>query len=552
MPMLRERRGLHAGLVPALVLLVAAIAPAQAQDWIYSVRPGDNLWNLSEKYLPHTGYTRRLQAHNQIEDPYHIPPGSSLRIPVAWMRATPTDATVINVHGEISFTTTDGAQPQSLAAGTSLSTGARIFTGADSNATVEFHDGSRLVVQSDSELRLDELRAYADSGMLISRTRLQQGRSESRVQPARGPGSRFEIRTPAAVTAVRGTDYRVSADDAGQSSRAEVLGGKVAVSSGHRTRLVPAGFGTVVAAAGKPPLPPVRLLPAPDLGALPPLLERVPIDFALPPVAGASGYRVQVAANAELSPLLFDRTFPSPLIRGIELPDGEYLLRARAVDERGLEGLNAQRRFTLNARPEPPFPIQPAADAGVLEQQPVFAWSSQASASAYHFQLARDAAFGTVLLDRPDLPDNGLTSPLVLAPGTYYWRVATLSATEGKGPFSDPQPFRRPPPGPALEAPEVSEQALNVRWRAGQPGQSYAFQLARDEQFTEVLAQASSGEPRVTLERPKGGRYYMHVRTIDVDGYMGPYGPVQRIDIPYDFPGWLLAVPVVLAAVLCF
>jgi len=354
------------------LVLWAALPTVQAQDWTYQVRPGDNLWSLAKKYLPHTGYVQRLQALNRITDPYHLPPGSTLRIPLAWMRTTRIDATVVSMHGDIRYSPPGASQSRPLSPGSTVPGGAQIITGADSNVTLAFHDGSRLVMQSNSLLRLDDLRAYSDTGMVVTRTRLQQGRSETRVEPARGPGSRFEIRTPAAVTSVRGTDYRVSADDGGRTSRAEVLKGKVGVSSARRTRLVPAGFGTV-AAAGKAPLPPTPLLAAPDLSALTPLVERVPIDFALPPVAGARGYRIQVAAGAEFSPLLFDRTFPSHLVRGIELPDGDYLLRARAVDRHGLEKLNAQHRFTLNARPEPPFLLEPTADTKMPEAQPNFA-----------------------------------------------------------------------------------------------------------------------------------------------------------------------------------
>jgi hypothetical protein len=533
----------------ALLLLFGAIPVATAQDWIYRVRSGDNLWNLAERYLRHTGYVARLQALNGVRDPYHLLPESSLRIPVAWMRTTPVDARVLDTRGDVRYAEARQGQPLPLRAGTTLAAGTRVITGDDSNATLEFHDGSRLVVQSDSELRLSTLRAYGDSGMVITRARLQQGRSETRVAPVHGPAGRFEIHTPAAVTAVRGTGYRVSADEAGRDSRIEVLSGKVAVTGAHRTRLVPAGYGTL-AAAGRAPKPPIRLLPAPDLSALPERFERVPLSFSLTPLAGAMGYRVQVAAGEAVGPLLFDRRFPGARIRGIDVPDGTYLLRVRGVDSQGLEGKNAVHRFTLDARPEPPFLTEPAADGGVLEEQPQFAWSSQAAAVAFHFQLARDSAFRELLVDRPEWPDTHLRSPRRLEPGIYYWRVATRSQTEGRGPFSDPQRFRRPPPGPSLEPPDLSQKGLNVRWRAGEPGQSYQFQLARDPHFDQVIAQGRSTTPGTSLKRPSAGHYYMHVRTIDRDGYLGPYGPVQQIDIPCDVPTWLLMLLPVLAALL--
>jgi hypothetical protein len=52
------------------------------------------------------------------------------------------------------------------------------------------------------------------------------------------------------------------------------------------------------------------------------------------------------------------------LLRAIDLPDGDQHVRVRAIDARGLEGLNADRAFTLSARPEPPLLSQPASVAG--------------------------------------------------------------------------------------------------------------------------------------------------------------------------------------------
>jgi hypothetical protein len=39
-------------------------------------------------------------------------------------------------------------------------------------------------------------------------------------------------------------------------------------------------------------------------------------------------------------------------------------------------------------------------------------------------------------------------------------------------------------------------------------------------------------EPQLTLPRPPSGPYYLRIRTIDSDGFPGPYGTAQRIQIP--------------------
>ena len=73
-------------------LLLCLPARAVADEWIYTVKPGDNLWNLSERHLTGVQYVQRLQQMNRIKDPYVIPPGKKLRIPVAWSQISDADA----------------------------------------------------------------------------------------------------------------------------------------------------------------------------------------------------------------------------------------------------------------------------------------------------------------------------------------------------------------------------------------------------------------------------------------------------------------------------
>ena len=43
-----------------------------------------------------------------------------------------------------------------------------------------------------------------------------------------------------------------------------------------------------------------------------------------------------------------DGVFAGPAAKWADLPDGRYVLRVRAIDAGGLEGVNAERAFTLN------------------------------------------------------------------------------------------------------------------------------------------------------------------------------------------------------------
>ncbi|MCB1777519.1 MAG: FecR domain-containing protein [Candidatus Competibacteraceae bacterium] len=515
------------GLLHLLWLSVPAVG--HAQHWIYTVRPGDNLWNIAADYLTRLDYWSRLQVLNQVADPLHLPPGMKLRIPVAWLKAQPTAARVINVQGEAEAKVAFTGQTIGIATGLLLHGGDEIRTGPNSNVVVEFGDGSRLLVQANSLLVMDTLSVYGDTRMVDTHLRLQQGRVENQVTPQRSPNTRYEIFTPAAVSAVRGTRYRLSMNADQATARTEVLEGAVEFRGARQSRTVKNGFGAL-AETGKPPTAPVPLLAPPTVADLPAIVTRSPIQLSVPALKGATAYRVQIAPDEQFTTLLFDAVSTAPAIRGPDLPDGDYVLRIRGIDAKGLEGRDADHRFRLHARPEPPFLIQPADQSAVLAPALVFKWTESQNAAAYHFQLAEDERFTKLVSNVPNHTESRLTLDQTLAPGRYFWRLATHDTDGRTGPFSDPQFFRLQAT-PKLQAPEVTDGAMTFRWAAGLPGQQYQFQLAKDPQFETILVDQQVAEPQLTISRPESGFHYLRIRTIDTDGYVGPYSPAQRIDI---------------------
>lgn len=195
-----------------LALALLAGHAAHSQEWLYTVRPGDNLWNVTADYLTRMDYWPRLQALNQVSDPEHLPPGMKLRIPIAWLKRPPTTAQVLNVQGQAKATLAATNQTIQVSSGLFLQSGDTLHTGPDSNVTLEFGDGSRLLLQADSQLSVDTLRAYGPSNLVDTLLRLEQGRVESQVTPRPASGPRYEIWTPAAASAVRGTRYRLGMD----------------------------------------------------------------------------------------------------------------------------------------------------------------------------------------------------------------------------------------------------------------------------------------------------------------------------------------------------
>ncbi len=527
----------HASAIAALLLLAFAVPAltnaqqpvAEPDEWIYTVQPGDTLWTLARTYLLGVDYWRRVQSLNRIGDPRGLPPGKSLRVPIAWLKAKPAPARVVAASGQNEIERAGGERGP-VTIGALLNAGDTVTTAAGGSLTVQFADGSRLLLGASARLRFDVISVYGDTGMTDTSLRLERGHTESTVTPRRG---RFRIFTPAASTVVRGTRFRADFEEADATARAEVTEGVIDATASTVTVAVPSGYGTT-ARSGEPPAPPTALLPAPDLGGLPKVVRQVPLRLQLPAVAGAAAYRVQMAPDSKIETLLFDEVVRTTELKGPDRPDGTYVVRVRAIDAHGLAGFDAEAPLTVDARPLPPVLIDPPQGATVRNITPTLRWSAPEGAAGYRIEVAAGTTFDAPVVAETIRAGASFTLAGGLQPGVYSWRVATVDASGEQGPFGDGQSFTRrvPPLNPDLGRAEVGAKTIVFRWTAGTAGQRYQFQLARDREFTDLVADRRVDEPQVSMDAPPAGQYYLRVRAIDTDGYEGAYGPAQASEVP--------------------
>lgn len=515
-----------------LLLTLASTAAASAQEWTYRVRPGDNLWDLGIRYLKADVPWERLKAHNQVIDPYHLSPGKTLKFPVAWLRVEPAPARVVAVRGRVEVVRADSS-PQPVAEGAQLLIGSLLRTGPDASVTLLFADDSRLQLRENSELRLDQLSRYGQTGMVDTRLRLQQGRSSSQVTPARGPASRYVIDTPTATSSVRGTVFRVSAGSANTTAATEVLEGKVQVSNRHGQQSVDAGYASASTSAGQAPAAAQPLLPAPVLEDAQTRLPPLPLLAAWQPVSGATGYRAEVVRAEALDVLLFALDTVEREVRINDLPSGKLRLLVRAVSRDGIEGLDSSHDFDIPDQPVPPLTIAPRHDQRLNLARPRFEWTAAPGADSSVLQIATDAEFRSVVMETAT-GDTRKRADTDLAPGTYYWRVASRDGSGHQGRYGQALLLRitDEPIDPELEAPEAAKGQLTFRWQAGTPDQRYRVQIDRRGDFLHPLLDQQVEQPEVTVKRPWRGKLHIRVQYVEDDGYAGPFSPAQQIQLP--------------------
>ncbi len=545
-----SQRGWFLGLVIAFSMLFTCNPIlAQQQEWIYITVQGDTLWDLSEKYFPNVSYWKKFKQLNGITYPKKIQPGTRLRVPMAWLSAQAVPAKVVAVNGEAALIPSGTNNKQNLQVGAAIQLGDTLQTGPDASAWVEFADGSVVTIHQETTVLFDHLSVYSDTGMVDTRLRLNNGRVDIRAQPAVGPGSRFEIQTPAAVSAVRGTEYRTAAGGDVDTTWVEVLEGKVAATGKAKTRLVPAEYGTRVV-AGKAPLPPKPLLEPPVLNPLPEPVERINWPLIWEPVINAERYHVEVAARSDFFLILWERYTENPRTSIPDLADGTYFVRVRGVDHLGIEGLNRVQQMQLDARPQPPVPLDPADGAVIRGTAPDLRWTDSTEAESYRLQVAAAGGdFTSFLIDQTDISTTSYNPPEQI--GTYQWRLASISESGEQGPFSPPRSFEiKPiPPTPTPPTFTADEEKVVASWQAGAEGQTYQVQLAEDREFTNLLLDESLTDAQLEIPQVKGASRYLRVRIVEPDGYLGPWGAVQKI-APLPDNGWLYVLGVMVLGII--
>lgn len=515
----------------AAIGLTMAAAAVSAGEPVFThvVTREETLIALSRRLLADPRQWPQLQQHNRIADARRIPVGTVLKIPVRLLATEPVPARVLSASGEVS-----GPQGVAVAAGQALPQGARLQAGDGGQATLQLVDGTVLRLRAGSAVQVETSRRLPGSGGALSGVKVEDGQVEVQAQKRSGAGAPgFQISTPQGLLGVRGTEFRVSVDARAETTRNEVLEGQVMTEGrdGRAGRSVAAGFGVVVDRSGTV-TPPVRLLAPPDVSAWPALQERVLVRFPIRPQPAVVAYRAQVAAAADpaFERVLQDVRSTGAELRLVDLPDGDYRIRVRAEDAQGLQGRDALHLFTLKARPEPPLPTGPGPKAVVSGARLDLAWASVDEARSYRLQLARDEAMREPIQDQRTLAGTAWSVD-ALAPGVYFWRLASERSATDQGPFGPVQRVElRALPAP-LPPPRVGEDSLKLAWE-GLPGQTFEVEFARSADFAVLELTRRTEQSALELRLPDTGRYWVRMRAHDPDGFVGPYTAPQAFTVP--------------------
>ncbi len=124
-----------------------------------------------------------------------------------------------------------------------------------------------------------------------------------------------------------------------------------------------------------------------------------------------------------------------------------------------------------------------------------------------------------------------------LADGEYYAFFTAINAVGLEGAPSVPSPFllRTVPGTPVLsshyDGRQIFDPAVEFRWLKGEGDAHYRVQVARDDEFTDLLAEKDVEETEYTFQHTAPGVFYFRVQAVADDGFCSNYSRADRVEI---------------------
>jgi hypothetical protein len=409
----------------ALPAWSAGVLIGAGQDRLaYEVVKGDTLESIAEKVSGQSSNWRLIASANQLDHVQSLRAGRRLTIPRELVPDRSTVAQVLSSKGQVAI------QEGAASAPGNVGEGSRLETDAGANVLLRLQDGTRILIEPGSKVILERMRQYYASDAVDARIKLESGRIEVNSPPERR--FPFEVKTQRGTAAVRGTEFRVAANGAANSS--EVLRGAIAYSAASTSLSLPAGDGVSLPANSDKPVV-ERLILAPTLQTSP-RYEVLAPELSWTNM-GKLSYRATVTRDAQGLEVVASRVVPEAQLRFESPDDGQYFLHVRGVSTAGIEGFSSSKSFEVQARPEPPQFREVESDTRTSTLKGVrLAWTQKLGLETV-IQIASDEKF-TMIVHEASTTSASMDVPQELYGKKVFFRFASVEPRAGvkkRGPF---------------------------------------------------------------------------------------------------------------------
>ncbi len=498
---------------------------ANVPEWSYTMETDETLQDVADRFLASGIPSSRILQHNNLVDSSQLEIGDTVKIPLSWLQQQPDPARASSVTGQVMLLSGRDSTKRPLTSGTLIRVGDEIISHSGS-ATIELADGSVIRLSPNSRLAFNRLTRYGKSGMVDTRLRLNSGELETRVKPFVEDGSRFEIETPSAVAAVRGTMFTLRTDATGSDLR--VTEGRVAFGPRGDIRVIPEGYSARISTVNSGGMNIRRLPPAPDINSLPRQLTQLPETLTWKS-NGASRYQVNVF-EADTGRWLQSETLEDTRYKLDLLDNGKYQVHLAALDSRGIAGMPGTVDFEVDLQARAAELTQPAPGEAVNDDMPEFAWQLLGQNEVARVEIAEDQSFSDVIATSEWAPDQRALPSRPLSPGKYYWRVVTEAGGNSVA-TSEVRSLIINGTLPPVRIISVNylEKQVRVFWQKVDTASKYRLQLSEEPGFRNIIKAAELADTTAALRLIPGRRYFVRLKALSDGPLESRWGPGREL-----------------------
>ncbi|QSP93456.1 FecR domain-containing protein [Marinobacter salinisoli] len=498
---------------------------ATTSDWIYTLRSGDTFNQVASELLTANVSANRLRQYNNLADDTPLAEGDRLRIPLSWLKRQPEPARISSVSGMVQVISGADGRKQPVTRDTLIRVGDEILSG-NGSATVRLADGSEIRISPDSRLTFNRLTQFGKSGMVDTRLRLNRGEIHTRVKPVMEGGARFEIETPSAVAAVRGTVFALQTS--GEATSLQVTHGAVDFGKPGLTQRIPAGYGAAVSTGGTSGMSIRRLPPAPEIQPLPTKLTQLPTTLKWVDNQAPS-YQLDIF-DAENGRWVESRQVRENQHKLSLLDNGKYDVHVAAVGYDGVAGMPAVTRIDIDLQAQVANLVAPADGAAANDDMPEFQWSLNGKNELARVEIAEDESFNNLITTSEWAPENAALPSRPLGPGHYYWRVVTEAGGNSVA-ISKPRKLTvngSLPPARIISVNYLDSQ-VRVFWERVATANQYLLQLSEEPDFDNVIKEATLADTSAALRLIPGRRYFVRLKALSEGPLTSRWGPGREL-----------------------
>lgn len=498
-----------------------------AAEWVYTLRPGETFPRALNGLLAKAYSSQQLAAYNRLKSPAELKAGDSLKIPMNWLAHQPEPATVVGITGQgqvqhFGTTSREPLRPQQI-----LRVGDQVFI-QQGNATIRLADESVIRLDAATHMVFNRLTQFGRTGMVDTRLRLERGKLSTEVTPLVDQGARFEVETPSAIAAVRGTAFALQTQPG--ATRLQVTKGIVAFGPPGQTRQIPAGYSATVLTRGAGSMDIRKLPSAPRVSALAASINRLPATLSWAD-DGAQTHQIDVYDKSTGHRVVSEQTDARDFTLNY-LDNGSYNVHVAALTSRGVVGMPNNQSVDISLRASAAKNLNPGADARLDDDMPEFRWQFKGNNEVGRIEIAETDNFADVIATSEWAPDNTALPSRALSPGQYYWRVVTEA---GGNSVATSEPIRfvingTLPPARIVNVNYIDSQ-VRIFWQSVDTAKDYRLQLSEDPSFENIVKEATVSGTTAALRLIPGRRYFVRLKALSEGPLASRWGPGRELFI---------------------